>query len=255
MPERQNNAAMTNESAGPFRGRAGFVKYVSGVFQMVYRKPRIRAVVETVIIVVLAVCLARSGPVLRFYAVHAPVWNAKGSLMPKTESAAMIVAGARAQIGDLYDSGYVPISYPGGDVPSDRGACSDVVVRALRHAGIDLQRLIHEDLLHDPDGYLLLSPASAPDPNIDHRRCHNQIRFFTRHCIVLTFEVSAATREQWQPGDFVYWRQPGGRHHVGVLSDRTNAKALPLVIHSGSVCLEQDCLTDWEIVGHFRYPP
>ncbi len=219
------------------------------------QKLSIRAVIQTLIIVAVSVGLSRYGPFLRFYARHAPVWGARGSVQPPTGFAARVVAGARAQIGTAYDSGYVQISYPGGDIPADRGACSDVVIRALRHAGIDIQQLIHEDMLRAPTQYSKLATTSEPDPNIDHRRCLNQMSFLSRHAQTLTTEVSDATRDQWQPGDFVYWRQPGNRQHVGVLSDRTNAKSLPLVIHNGSVCIEQDCLTDWKIIGHFRYLP
>jgi hypothetical protein len=208
-----------------------------------------------VVMVVLAYWIARSGPVLRFYARHVPALGAREAVQPATEFAARVVAGARGQIGVVYDSDYCPIPYPGGDVASDRGACSDVVVRALRHAGIDLQRLIHEDKLAAPAEYPQLGTNPEPDTNIDHRRCANQMRFLARHGQTLTKEVSPATREQWQPGDVVYWRQRGDRLHVGVLSDRANGASLPLVIHNGSVCMEQDCLTNWEIVGHFRYSP
>lgn len=219
------------------------------------KKSILRGVVETLVIVAVAVWIARSGPFLRFYARHAPVWGARGYVKPPTYFAAQVIAGAREQIGVVYDAAYVQISYPGGYVPFDRGACSDVVVRALRHAGIDLQQLIHEDLLRAPAEYPELATTSEPDANLDHRRCLNQMSFLRRHGQTLTTEVSDRTRDQWQPGDLVYWRQPGNRQHVGVLSDRTNAKSLPLVIHSGSVCIEQDCLTDWEIIGHFRYSP
>ena len=219
------------------------------------KKLPIRAIIQTLVIVAVAVCIARYGPVLRFYARHAPVWGARGSVQPCTDFAAQVVAGARAQIGAVYDSDYVQISYPGGDIASDRGACSDVVVRALRHAGTDLQRLIHEDMLRAPTEDPKLATTPEPDTNIDHRRCLNQMRFLSRHGQTLATGISDTTRDQWQPGDFVYWRQPGNRQHVGVLSDRTNAKSLPLVIHNGSVCIEQDCLTDWEIVGHYRYSP
>ncbi|MHA3770879.1 DUF1287 domain-containing protein [Verrucomicrobiota bacterium sgz303538] len=219
------------------------------------RKFPIRAAIRILLVVALAVCISRYGPVLRFYARHSPVWGARGTVQPRTEFAAQVVAGARAQIGTVYDSAYVRISYPGGDVPSDRGACSDVVIRALRYAGVDLQRLIHEDMLRANGAYPHSNPSAEPDANIDHRRCLNQMQFFSNHGQTLTTEVSADTRGEWQPGDFVYWRQPGDRRHVGVLSDRINGNSLPLVIHNGSVCIEQDCLTDWEIVGHYRYSP
>jgi uncharacterized protein YijF (DUF1287 family) len=219
----------------------------------VTRKFPIRALVRALLILFVAVGVARYGPVRRFVAQHAPVWGARGTVQARSDFAAQVVAGARAQIGTLYDASYLRISYPGGDVPSDRGACSDVVVRALRHAGVDLQRLIHEDMLRDGAAYSRPDAGAEPDANIDHRRCVNQMSFFGRHGGTLTIEATEKTREDWQPGDFVYWRLPDQRLHVGVLSDRSDANSLPLVIHNGGVCREQDCLTDWEIFGHFRY--
>lgn len=209
-------------------------------------------VVQALVIVVIAVTLSRVDFVRRFYARHAPVWGARGSVPPPSEFAARVVQGAREQIGTVYDDAYIPIDYPSGDVSPARGACSDVVVRALRRAGIDLQQLICEDILRTPDAYPHLETRGLPDSNIDHRRCVNQMSFLQRHGMTLTTEVSAQTRADWQPGDLVYWRQPFGREHVGVISDRTNANSWPLVIHNGSVCIEQDCLTNWEIIGHFR---
>jgi len=199
------------------------------------------------------VCFARWEPVLRFYAHHAPVWGAKGYTEPPTDFAAKVVEGARRQIGTVYDDGYAKIAYPGGDVSSERGACSDVVVRALRHAGLDLQKLMHEDMVKSPSSYPGLS-VNQLDTNIDHRRARNQMHYLTCHGQVLTNEASSAPSDQWLPGDLVYWRQWNNRLHVGVLSDRTNADGLPLVIHNGSVCIEENCLTDWDIIGHYRLP-
>ena len=215
----------------------------------------IKTLIQTVLIVLMAVWLARSGPALRFYARHAPVWSARGHHRPQSDFAAQVVAGSRAQIGTVYDATYAEIPYPGGDVPPDRGACSDVVVRAMRRAGVDLQQLMHEDMLRNGSAYPMLAGGVEPDANIDHRRCANQIRYFTLHGRTLTTEVSEEARVQWQPGDIVYWRMPGGLQHVGVVSDRLTSESLPLVIHNGGVCLEQDCLTDWEIIGHFRFLP
>jgi uncharacterized protein len=218
------------------------------------RSIRSKTVLEFAAIVVLAVWIARSERVLRFYACHAPVWGARATQQPKSAVASQIVDGARTQIGSVYDSHYVRISYPGGDVPSDRGACSDVVVRALRNAGIDLQQLIHEDMLRDFNAYPHLNSLTQPDANIDHRRALIQMRFFERHGKTLPIAVSPQTIGEWQPGDFVYWQILGNYQHAGVLSDRLNANSLPLVIHNGSVCIEQDCLTRWKIIAHFRFP-
>ena len=129
----------------------------------------------------------------RFYALHAPVWSARITVPPKSPTAALIVAGARAQIGTIYDSSYVNIGYPGGNVSSDRGACADVIVRALRHAGFDLQRLIHEDMAANFDAYPILGGLTQSDSNIDHRRVLIQMRFMERHALRFTNEVSAQT--------------------------------------------------------------
>lgn len=168
--------------------------------------------------------------------------------------AGKIVAAARAQIGAGYDPVYQAIPYPNGDVPRDRGVCTDVVVRALRAAGFDLQRLIHEDMRRNFGLYPRRWGLRRPDPSIDHRRVPNQIVFFRRHGSELTRVVSARTLSAWRPGDIVCWKLDNGRDHTGVLSDATGAGGAPLVIHNLGRCAEQDCLRAWQITGHFRYP-
>jgi uncharacterized protein YijF (DUF1287 family) len=170
--------------------------------------------------------------------------------------AAKIVAGAKAEVqrGVAYDASYRVIAYPGGDVRADRGACTDVVIRALRHAGFDLQRLIHDDMRHHFSAYPQRYGATGPDANIDHRRVPNQITFFRRHGLELPLSTGGAAAATWQPGDIVYWRLPNGPLHCGVLSDARGDSGLPCVIHNLEVAREEDCLTAWKIVGHFRYP-
>lgn len=167
----------------------------------------------------------------------------------------LILLGAREEVrrGVRYDASYVAIDYPGGDVPRDRGACTDVVVRAFRNAGIDLQQLIHEDMAEHFDLYPQLWGLSGPDPNIDHRRVPNQMTFFERHGTALTLAVEGRL-DEWRWGDVVYWRFGDGREHCGIISDRTNRRGIPLVIHNAGVTREEDCLTRWEITGHYRYP-
>jgi len=171
-----------------------------------------------------------------------------------TPDATKIVVGAKKQIGILYDPAYVKIDYPRGDISRNKGVCSDVVVRALRGADHDLQRLVHEDM----KSHFALYPKNwglkKPDPNIDHRRVPNLMRFFERHGRVLTKEVTAATARQWQPGDIVCWRLPNNLYHTGVISDRLDEHGIPFVIHNLSVCREEDCLRAWKIIGHYRYP-
>lgn len=167
----------------------------------------------------------------------------------------LVLLGARHEVNNKtrYDASYMAISYPGGDVPPDYGACTDVVVRAFRNAGIDLQQLIHEDMKKNFNLYPQNWGHRGPDPHIDHRRVPNQVRFFERHGISLTLEVEG-NLDQWQWGDVVYWRFPDGRDHCGIISDRTRRDGVPLVIHNAGLTREEDCLLRWEITGHFRYP-
>ena len=165
-----------------------------------------------------------------------------------------VVAGARAQIGDSYDPSYVRIPYPNGDVAKGAGVCTDVVVRALRAAGHDLQRLIHQDMRRHFARYPRKWGLRRPDRNIDHRRVPNQMTFFARHGQTLPKNVTPATLATWQPGDIVCWKLDNGLDHTGVISDRKNENGAPLVIHNIARCAEDDCLTRWKITGHFRYP-
>ncbi|HPU01253.1 MAG TPA: DUF1287 domain-containing protein [Bacillota bacterium] len=168
----------------------------------------------------------------------------------------LILLGARKEVekGTRYDASYQAISYPGGDVDPSVGACTDVVIRALRAAGFDLQELIHEDMRRNFELYPQLWGLDGPDPNIDHRRTQNQMFFFERFGEKLTLEVTEATLDQWRHGDIVYWRFPGGEQHTGIISDRTNARGIPLVIHNIGIAREEDCLLRWEIIGHYRFP-
>ena len=158
-----------------------------------------------------------------------------------------------AERGATYDAAYHVISYPGGDVSPDRGVCTDVVIRAFRHAGVDLQKEIHEDMRDHFDIYPSLWGLSRPDPNIDHRRVPNQRTFFERHGAKVTDPPEVVT--SWQPGDVVVWRLPGGRLHTGVLIDRIGASGFPLVVHNLSRTRAEDCLHNWEKTGHYRYRP
>ncbi|HEY0865832.1 MAG TPA: DUF1287 domain-containing protein [Fimbriimonas sp.] len=159
-----------------------------------------------------------------------------------------LVEGARQQLawGTRYDPTYVRIAYPNGDVPRSQGVCTDVIVRAYRHTGIDLQKLIHEDIRRSPASY---PRVKKRDRNIDHRRVPNQVAFFRRHGAALS------NHGNWRPGDIVAWKLPNGRDHIGVLSDRLNGRKLPYVVHNiGPAPAEEDVLTAWTITGHFRYP-
>ena len=165
-----------------------------------------------------------------------------------------IVDAAKAQIGDDYDASYRTISYPGGDVPKGSGACTDVVVRAFRGANIDLQKLIHDDMKAHFSAYPNSWKLGRTDTNIDHRRVPNHIVFFRRFGQELPIGLSGDDLKTWQPGDVVEWKLNGGLWHTGVISDGIGPRGLPLVVHNGWKCVEQDALDAWTIKAHFRFP-
>jgi uncharacterized protein YijF (DUF1287 family) len=168
-----------------------------------------------------------------------------------------IVEAARQQLswGTTYDPSYVRLKFPNGDVPRDKGVCTDLVVRALRAAGHDLQALIFRDKAASPGAYPKVGGRGRPDPNIDHRRCSAQRAFFKRHARALGTKTGLGSIGQWQPGDIVFWILDNGRDHVGIVSDRKGRSGLPMVIHNIYEPAEEDALTSWRIVAHFRYPP
>lgn len=151
-----------------------------------------------------------------------------------------------------YDPSYVRIGYPNGDPPGDRGVCSDVIVRAFRKAGVDLQKEIHEDMARDFAAYPHRWGLRAPDTNIDHRRVPNLMTFFARG----GKSVPASARpEDYLPGDVVAWDLGGGLLHVGLVSDEPVAggKGYAIVHNIGAGARLEDVLLSWKIIGHYRY--
>jgi uncharacterized protein YijF (DUF1287 family) len=165
-----------------------------------------------------------------------------------------VLEGARRQLSSpaIYCPDYVRIPYPGGDVPPTKGACVDVIVRALRYVGYDLQQLIHEDMKRRWRSYP--RREAHRDTNIDHRRVPNQIHFFERYGKRLPNSLEAKSLPSWKPGDFVFWKLPSGLDHCGVISDRPGPRGLPLVIHNIWQTAEEDVLDRWRITGHYRFP-
>lgn len=166
-----------------------------------------------------------------------------------------LVAAARAQIGlvRLYDPAYFGLAYPGGDVPADRGVCTDVVIRALRTQGVDLQQAIHDDMRAHFDRYPRQWGLSRPDRNIDHRRVPNQMRWFERQGWQQAIGASA---DDFSPGDIVAWKLSGsGLLHIGIVSDRRSHDGTPLVLHNiNAGTQEDDLLFRHAIIGHYRMP-
>jgi uncharacterized protein YijF (DUF1287 family) len=147
-----------------------------------------------------------------------------------------------------YDPAYVRLGYPGGDVQADRGVCADVVIRSYRALGIDLQRVVHEDMAADFGAYPKLWKLKKPDANIDHRRVPNLRVFFTRH------GVSLPTSGEFLPGDIVTLTVAGKLPHIGIVSARKSASGVPLLVHNiGEGEVLEDALFAYPMTGHYRY--
>jgi uncharacterized protein YijF (DUF1287 family) len=168
-----------------------------------------------------------------------------------------IVSRARKEIDrvTIYDASWRETNgYPMGDIPWNRGACTDVVVRSLRAVGIDLQALVHEDVFFDPSAY----GVREADTHIDHRRVTSLMTFFQRNTLSLTTNV--ALKDEFRPGDIVFfawvWTRGAPPEHVGIVSDKKNARGLPLVIQNGGPKpTENDTLDHGRLIGHFRALP
>ena len=163
------------------------------------------------------------------------------------------VEAARSQIGKtlFYDPSYQALSYPNGDVPINRGVCTDVIIRALRVAyNYDLQQFVHEDMKHNFSKYPKIWGLKRPDRNIDHRRVPNLKTFFQRQgwSLPVSREIS-----KFKAGDIVTCIVPPHLPHIMVVSDRYNRNNIPLVIHNiGSGAQEEDRLFDFQLTGHYR---
>ena len=167
--------------------------------------------------------------------------------------AARLVAAGREQTTHAvrYDGSYRRIPYPGGDVPQDVGVCSDVVVRAYRALGIDLQRRVHEDMARDYAAYPRQWGLRAPDPNIDHRRVPNLMTLFERRSKSVPITRKPA---DYIPGDVVAWELDNHLLHIGLVTDAVSAESQNyLVVHNiGAGAKIEDVLMTWKIIGHYR---
>jgi uncharacterized protein YijF (DUF1287 family) len=164
-----------------------------------------------------------------------------------------LIAAARRQVGVTlrYDSGYARIGFPGGDVPAERGVCTDVVIRAYRAAfGLDLQALVNRDMRAAFAAYPKIWGLAAPDPNIDHRRVPNLAAWLKRRHAALPVPADGSG---WQPGDIFTSMVAGTGTHIGIVSDRAGRRS-PLIVHNiGGGAREEDALLDWPITGRFRW--
>ncbi|WP_028889147.1 DUF1287 domain-containing protein [Tenacibaculum ovolyticum] len=151
-----------------------------------------------------------------------------------------------------YDPSYFSISYPNGDVPPDKGVCTDVIIRAYRKLGIDLQKEVHEDMLKNFSLYPKIWGLKRTDKNIDHRRVPNLMTFFSRKGTVY---IKSNKSEDYIPGDIVCWNLYGGITHIGiVVNKKTKDNKRYMIVHNiGNGQVLEDCLFDFKIIGHYSY--
>lgn len=168
-------------------------------------------------------------------------------------SANQLVKDARSQIGQTltYDPAYTRLSYPMGDVPIQKGVCTDVVIRALRKQNIDLQKVIHEDMKRNFKAYPQLWGLKNTDRNIDHRRVPNIAKYMTRQGY--SVQKSPFKTALFKAGDIVTWDLGRGLVHIGIVSDRKSSTQVPLIIHNiGRGTQEENILLQYKITGHYR---
>lgn len=186
-------------------------------------------------------------PPLLAMLVAVPAWGQAG-FQDRLADSALVLTRQKVQ----YDASYFRIAYPNGDVPADRGVCTDVVIRAYRKLGIDLQKEVHEDMKAAFSQYPANWGLTTPDPNIDHRRVPNLMTFFKRHGSVVPVSADA---DDYRPGDVVCWNLGGGINHIGIVSKKRSSDGQrPMIVHNiGGGQVLEDCLFEFKVIGHYRY--
>jgi uncharacterized protein len=151
-----------------------------------------------------------------------------------------------------YDPSYVKLAYPNGDVPIETGVCSDVLIRAFRKVGIDLQKEVHEDMARNFAQYPNKWGLRRPDTNIDHRRVPNLMTYFKRQGKALAISANA---KDYLPGDIVAWDLGGGITHIGMMTNLLSeeTKTYRVVHNIGAGAKVENVLFNWKIIGHYRY--
>lgn len=150
-----------------------------------------------------------------------------------------------------YDPTYFTIPYPNGDVPKGKGVCTDVIIRAYRKMGVDLQKEVHNDMKKNFGKYPKAWDLKTTDSNIDHRRVPNLEVFFAR------FGESLQTTnnpQDYKPGDIVTWMLPGRHTHIGIVVDKKAPSGRYMIVHNiGSGQVMEDVIFEYTMRGHYRY--
>lgn len=153
-----------------------------------------------------------------------------------------------------YDPAYFSIPYPNGDIPKNKGVCTDVIIRSYRKLGIDLQKEVHEDMVANFSAYPNLEKwgMTKTDPNIDHRRVPNLEVFFERKGQKLAISQDPPA---YKTGEIVTWMINDKLPHIGIVTNKKSKDGKRnLIVHNvGGGQVLEDCLFDYEIVGHYKY--
>ncbi|MEO9805192.1 MAG: DUF1287 domain-containing protein [Reichenbachiella sp.] len=151
-----------------------------------------------------------------------------------------------------YDPSYFAIDYPNGDIPSDKGVCTDVIIRTYRKVGVDLQKEVHEDMKASFSSYPEIWGLKTTDKNIDHRRVPNLMTYFKRKGAEIPISDQG---KDYLPGDIVCWNLGGATTHIGIVVDKKSKdEKRNLIVHNiGGGQVIEDCLFDYKIIGHYRY--
>jgi uncharacterized protein YijF (DUF1287 family) len=151
-----------------------------------------------------------------------------------------------------YDPSYFSINYPNGDVPNDKGVCTDVIIRAYRKIGIDLQKEVHVDMKVNFSKYPKIWGLKTTDKNIDHRRVPNLMTYFKRKGAAKPITKNA---KDYLPGDVVAWNLGGAITHIGiVVNKKSRDSERYLIVHNiGAGQVLEDCLFKFKIIGHYRF--
>lgn len=174
--------------------------------------------------------------------------NAQSSFYERLADSALTLTKQKV----VYDPAYFSISYPNGDIPKDKGVCTDVIIRAYRKMGIDLQKEVHIDMKNNFKKYPKLWKLTRPDTNIDHRRVPNLMIFFSRHGIIKNISTKAS---DFQAGDVVCWQLPNNQTHIGIVSNikSSDGKRFNIIHNIGNGQVVEDCLFKFKIIGHYQY--
>jgi uncharacterized protein YijF (DUF1287 family) len=210
------------------------------------------------LVMVLAAGCNRTTPARRFTNTAAPAPSPAVTVAPlpvKTSpqlKQLLEAAVAQSKVTTGYDPSWVKIAYPNGDVPQETGVCSDVVVRAFRKTGIDLQKEVHEDMTRAWSVYPKRWGANGTDTSIDHRRVLNLMTYFDRQAKSLPITDD---RADYLPGDVIAWQLSEGVEHIGILTNyRSETDQHYLIVHNiGAGARIEDVLLSWKIIGHYRY--